>query len=313
MSAFKTQGDKMENRLTLENDLTLLHNPTEGQLLILALMSVSGTNLEKILENQKELEQQLGKGKAPYKVVGIFADTYDCRAIEIGTANNLPVRTIDIDKFYISRGWPDRKDPDLILRPEFDRKLVEATKDWGAKVAAYAGYMSVASPVLVDAYIGVNVHPGDLSVIDKRTGKKIYIGGGHIPSKKAIKAGETQLRATTHMIERDLDQGRIFMLSAPLDVPFPEGFDVNNDEALTILAKECQNTLKVMGDWEIFPRTLQYIAEGRYARDCSGNLWFKTLKELGALRGFLPLTCGVEWTDKTYTRYTSYKISSVME
>ncbi len=282
----------------MENGLTLLHDPAEGQLLILALMSGSGTNLEKILEKQKELEQQLGKDKAPYKVVGIFADTYDCRAIEIGTANNLPVRTIDIDKFYRARGRKDRRDdPDKTIRCEFDGKLVEATKDWGAKAAAYAGYMSLASPVLVNAYLGVNVHPGDLSVVDERIGKKAYIGGGHIPSKKAIKAGETQLRATTHLIERDLDQGRIFMLSAPLDVPFPEGFDMNNDDALTALAKECQNTLKVMGDWEIFPRTLQYIAEGKYARDNAGDLWFRGAKK------FIPLAHGVEWIDDTYTHH----------
>lgn len=287
-----------QNELTSGNGLTLLHDPNEGQLLILALMSGGGTNLEKILEKQKELEQIHGKDKALYRIVGIFADTPDCRANEIRKANNLPVAIIDIDEFYRARGRKDRRDdPDKTIRCEFDERLIEATKGWGAKAAAYAGYMSVASPVLVDAYLGINVHPGDLTVIDERTGKKKYAGGGHVPSMKAIRAGETQVRGTTHLIEKELDGGRILMQSAALDIPFPENFDMNDEEALIALAKECQNTLKVMGDWEIFPRTLQYIAEGRYAQDANGNIFFR------GNSSFIPAPKGIKFGDTSYSMY----------
>ncbi len=44
--------------------------------------------------------------------------------------------------------------------------------------------------------------------------------------------------------------------------------------AAAAVADDYQERLKRSGDWTIFPRTLQYIAEGRYAQDEEGNLFF---------------------------------------
>ena len=35
-----------------------------------------------------------------------------------------------------------------------------------------------------------------------------------------------------------------------------------------------QNRLKEAGDWIIFPRTLEHLADGRYSQDEQGNLYF---------------------------------------
>jgi hypothetical protein len=39
-------------------------------------------------------------------------------------------------------------------------------------------------------------------------------------------------------------------------------------------AADCQERLKVNGDWVIFPRVIRAIADGRYARDEFGNINF---------------------------------------
>jgi len=40
------------------------------------------------------------------------------------------------------------------------------------------------------------------------------------------------------------------------------------------IAKEHQNKLKELGDWKIFPLTLEWIAEGRFAIDENRKIYF---------------------------------------
>ena len=102
--------------------------------------------------------------------------------------------------------------------------------------------------------------------------KRKYTGDHAV--RDAILAGEKQLRASTHIIEQQVDYGRILMVSQPLAVTLPEDFDANNKDQIDSISDEHQNRLKEVGDWVIFPRTLEYLANGRYSQDEQGLLYF---------------------------------------
>ena len=232
---------------------------------VAGLMSGSGSNLRKIIEHERNLE--LREGRAPYKIVVLFSENPSSNMGRIGRDYNIPVVLRDLGFFYKKRGIPRR---DLSVRAEFDEGTVEALKIFGATVAAYAGYMSIATNPLINAFLGINVHPADLSIADGT--KRRYTGDNAV--RDALLAGEKQLRSSTHIIESKIDYGRILMISSPLDVNLPDGFNLNNAEQVKTVSDQHQNSLKEIGDWKIFPKTLEFIADGRYAQDEQGLLYF---------------------------------------
>ena len=208
-----------------------IHNPAEGPLKLVGLMSVSGTNIRKILEHQIKLEKQASP--SPFKIVVLFSDNGKSNASNIGMEYDIPVITRDIAGFYAKRG---KKRNDLSVRPEFDAETVKALSSFEVKVGIYGGYMSVVTSPLIHAFLGVNVHPSDL--------------------------------------EDAVDQGPILMISPPLPVIVKKEWDLSNPEHLKEAEAFNQERLKENGDWLIFPKTIEYLAQGRYGRDEAGTLCF---------------------------------------
>jgi folate-dependent phosphoribosylglycinamide formyltransferase PurN len=130
---------------------------------------------------------------------------------------------------------------------------------------------------LLDRYSGriINVHPADLSVTEGQRRK--YVGLHSV--RDAILAGETELSSSTHVVRERVDYGEILMISEPIDVLLPTGFTVQdlrkseNFSKLDRVVRRNQNGLKKHGDWVIFPKTLEYIAEGRFALDGAGSVY----------------------------------------
>ncbi len=226
-----------------------LYDPARGVLRVAGLMSGAGSNMRKVLEHQKELND------AVYQVVVIFSDCIKSNAAKIGKEFGIPVVVRDIKEFYRTQGM---KRSNLSIRPQFDAETVLALKPYAAAVAAYGGYMSIASSVLIDSFLGVNVHPADLSI--ERNGKRVYTGDCAVVD--AMNAGEAYIHASTHLVTTEVDGGSILMISKPVKV-------LTNQSP-----EENQNRLKEQGDWVIFPKTLEYIAQGRFARDQEGLLYF---------------------------------------
>src|SRR3989344_5714406 len=148
-----------------------LYNPESGRMRIAGLISGSGSNLRKIIEHERTLE--LRDGRLPYQVVVIFSDNPSSNADNIGNDYEIPVVVRDLGAFYKERNKPRN---DLTVRAEFDEGTVEALKPFNVDIAAYAGYMSIATPVLINSFLGVNVHPADLSAMN---GDKIKYTGAH--------------------------------------------------------------------------------------------------------------------------------------
>ena len=176
--------------------LTPFHDPKGGPLHVVGLMSGSGTNLLRILEHQKKLEEE--RGKAPYEIVAIFSDNKKSNAVAIGAEYDLPVIVRDIRRFYKVRGL---KRMDMTNREMFDRETIRALAPFNAKVAVYAGYMSIASELLIKSFMGVNVHPGDLS--QELEGKRRWVGDHAV--RDAILAGQKTIASSTNIIEPEVD------------------------------------------------------------------------------------------------------------
>ncbi|MBU3913779.1 MAG: formyl transferase [Nanoarchaeota archaeon] len=242
--------------------LIRLYNAAEvSQLRVAGLMSGSGTNLRKIIEHEQRLKEQ--RGLSPYHVSVIFSDTPKSKAGEIGADFGIPVFIYDLDSFCKKRGKPSK---DMDTRKEYERECMRVLNEFECAVAAYAGYMRKATSVFVNSFLGVNIHPADLT-IKSPDGKPRY-RGDHVV-KDAIQAGEKVIRSTTHLVADKVDCGSILMVSAPLPINYPI-----SDSMLDKIAGHYQDALKERGDWIIFPRTLEYIADGRYARDKKGILYF---------------------------------------
>jgi folate-dependent phosphoribosylglycinamide formyltransferase PurN len=248
----------------------LFFDPKLGRpMRVACFMSVSGTNVRRIIEHQVKLKKE----KSPYEVVLIFTDNPESNAENIAKEYGTPLEANDIKEFYNGKDIKDKS-----LREEFDKKTLELIKPYDIDIIALGGYAWVVTKPLLSEYTIVNVHPADLSVTDK--GKRKYVGLHYVPAMKAILAGEKYLHSTTHLVTEDLDMGEILVISKPLKVELPKGISLEDlrkpesKELLIKIAEEHQNKLKEIGDWKIFPLTLQWIAEGRFGIDEKRNIYF---------------------------------------
>ncbi len=232
-----------------------LYDSKKGIMQVAGLMSGSGTNLRRIIEQEVYLRQN---SSSPYHVAVIFSDTPESNAATIGKEHDIPVVVNDKKLFYKNRGKPLR---DLTVRAEFDSLTVEMLKPYNINVAAYAGYMSIATMPLINAFLGINVHPADLSILNEQ-GKPKYVGD-HVV-RDAILAGEKNIYSTTHIISGDVDCGQILMVSSPIEVIL-ENFDSTVPQNVVDAEKSNQDRLKKDGDWIIFPKTILDIAQGRFS------------------------------------------------
>ncbi len=246
-----------------------IYKPSKDRLMRVAcFMSGSGTNARKIIERC----QQTG---ASYVVALIFTDVKDdtsdkeggkaCKALDIAKEFGIAYECIDIMDFYKARGHANKKD--LSLRPEFDSLVVSTIEKHDINLIALAGYMSITTMPLLNRYDGriVNIHPADLTIMVG--GERKYIGIH--PVRDAILSGEKEIRATTHVVREKVDAGEILVVSKAVPVKLPSSVSVENlikdKELLRSIVEEHQERLKRMGDWAIYPLTIQMIGEGRFA------------------------------------------------
>ena len=201
----------------------------------------------------------------------------------------------DFTAFLALRGVAS-KDGDA--RREYNAMQAQALKDCGIDTVALAGWDWVVTPDICDAYLTVNVHPGDLRRRGE-DGRPLYRGLAWVPSAKAILHGDNEVYSVVHIVTAELDAGPLLALSAPQPVPkevkalsleerakllghaasikeisafIREHRDIEKKKLSLVFplygyACDCQERLKIHGDWEIFPTTIERIARGEYARN----------------------------------------------
>jgi folate-dependent phosphoribosylglycinamide formyltransferase PurN len=243
---------------------------------VACFVSGSGTNAKKIIDRSL-------KDDSAYQVVLIFTDVKDdrvrksgkkiCNALDIARGYGLDYECEDIRDFYKKKGRKSRRD--LSFRPEYDKRVVCKISPYNIDLIALAGYMSIVTKPLLDAYNGriLNVHPADLSIMKDKERKYVGI---HVVGD-AILGGENELRSSTHIVREKVDHGEILVISEPLSVALPEGITLDelydNKELFKSVINEHQDRLKEQGDWVIYPLTLQMIAEGVFSLDGKGGVY----------------------------------------
>jgi folate-dependent phosphoribosylglycinamide formyltransferase PurN len=230
---------------------------------VAGFMSGSGTNILRLLEREKHLKAR--DGVSPFEVVFIFSDRSDgsCYGESIACDTGIPYMSYDIRTFHRLRGLKRTvSTPEgLEVRREFDKSAATLVRAFEVDVIALGGYMSYLT-----LHRCINVHPADLSILNAK-GKRKYVGDNAVVD--AIMAGEKLLRSSTIWTDRGLDTGPLLMVSDPVKVQLPEPLEslvADRDKLLTV-AEEYQNKLKEIGDWKIFPITIEMIARGRFALD----------------------------------------------
>lgn len=231
------------------------------QMQVAVLMSGSGTNLLKILEHEKKLINE--RGKSPYRVTAIFSNNSKSNAKKIGIENCITTIINDYTKWCQDNKVAEK---DLEARKEYDKITVEVLNYTNIDLIVYAGYMLIATPILVNGIIGINVHP---SGIENGTIK--YKGANAV--RDAILAKEKYLYSTTHIVREKVDAGEILMVSEGLKMEIPKDFNYKNKSLVHKIVTEHQEKLKIIGDHNILPKTIEYIANGLY-KIKEGKIYF---------------------------------------
>lgn len=234
-----------------------IYDPRRGKMRVAGLVSGSGASLRAIIEKQIEMEAQ---GHCPYEVVAIFTDNPKSRAFELGKEFKLPVLSNDIRTYYEMRG---SKIADRLIREEYDRETIRLLDPLKPDLLAYAGYVWATTAPLVEAYIGVNGHPADLSIIND--GKRAYAGANGV--KDALKGGERELCSTLHLVTTQVDGGPILLISDP--VPVEENSSMNIEEMSRHYLRILNGKMR-----KLFPKAVKDIAEGAYRRSETGVLYY---------------------------------------
>jgi folate-dependent phosphoribosylglycinamide formyltransferase PurN len=201
-------------------------------------------------------------GASPFKVIFIYSDRSDGKSAgeSIALENGIPYFSYDIRAFHRRRSLKRTvcNSEGLAARSAYDQVAKRLVEAFEIDVIALGGYMSYTT---IDRCI--NVHPADLSILTPQ-GRRKYVGDNAVFD--AIAGGETTLRASTLWTDQGVDTGPLLMVSEPLPVELPEPLEsmLRDQMRLQQIADDHQERLKVIGDWEIFPRTIEMIARGRF-------------------------------------------------
>jgi folate-dependent phosphoribosylglycinamide formyltransferase PurN len=258
-----------------------------GRLPAAILMSGTGSNALRLLELPDPA----------FEVKLILTDDPGSNATTIAREHSVKCLLLDIRAFCGHGTGPGQGLRSPERRAAYDREVGLRLERAGVRLVALAGWAWVVGPELCRSFLFVNVHPGDLRVVDER-GRRRYVGLGWVPTAKALLAGESFVHSSTHLVTPELDGGPIARVSrpVPVDLPgvgpgelLPEGAGLGDlirdirynqgrryGEALLYThSRMLQERLKEQGDWVEFPLTVQRLAElalaGRLALDQGGR------------------------------------------
>jgi folate-dependent phosphoribosylglycinamide formyltransferase PurN len=257
--------------LKVDMGLTPIFDPSKAgrPMRVAAFMSGSGTNVIRLIEHEEAL--RAAEGVSPFEVVFIFSDRSDgsCHGERIAEKRSIPYFSHDIRAFHRQRGLKRSVTVPggMEARREFDKTAGRLIETFGIDVIGLGGYMSYTTLPRC-----VNVHPADLSILTA-DGRRKYCGDHAVAD--AIAAGEKFLRSSTIWTDQGVDTGPLLMISAPVRVELPGPVqDLLKDKDRFAQASEVnQQRLKEMGDWRIFPKTIEMISKGRFAFDLAGNVY----------------------------------------
>lgn len=107
---------------------------------------------------------------------------------------------------------------DMDVRAEYDAETAGLLARHDVEVVLLAGYLLILTAPMLVAFEGriINVHHSDL--LERTAGGRVRYPGLRAV-RDAIRAGETETRATAHIVTERLDDGPVLMRSSAYPVP----------------------------------------------------------------------------------------------
>jgi phosphoribosylglycinamide formyltransferase 1 len=266
----------------------LVYDPVKSgkRMTIVCFVSGSGTNYREIVKTNPEHDYT------------VFTNRPGCGGTEIARKNNHKVLELshipylrEARKKY-GPGKVPRNAPGRVRYESDVCSLIEGEIGKQPDLICLAGFDQLNSDYMVDRYYPriLNVHPGDTT--------KGYVGLHAIPFAMAILAREESVRSTLFFVDKNMDDGPVLVQSEPLKIAetlaeleakgqagllaglhrilafagvsriktYEEFTEKANRELQKIMGNICsylQESLKVAGDWKIYPVAVRMIAEGR--------------------------------------------------
>lgn len=271
----------------------LIYDPAKSgkRMTIVCFISGSGTNYREIVKRNPDHDYL------------VFTNRPNCGGVSIAKENNHEVITLshvpylrEVRKKFGPGNVP-RNCPERIQYEQDFCSLIENKLNKEPDLICLAGYDQLNTDWMIDRYSPrmINVHPGDTT--------KDYVGLHWIAQAMAILAGETELRSTLFIVDKNMDKGPVIAQSRPLYIVqalneseangqqglleglqtltkfaadnnvkiydvFREKADAEMIKITKLVCNSLMDALKVKGDWEIYPFAVHdLIAKGRVAID----------------------------------------------
>ena len=193
---------------------------------VVVLVSGGGTNLQAILDAQKE-------GRITNaSVVAVISNNADAYALE--RARNFGVEAVCVS--------PDSYEN----RELYHEALVKTVQSYQTDLVVLAGCMVVMPKAMIEAYPNriVNVHP---ALIPAFCGTGYY---GLLVHEKVLERGAKVTGATVHFVDEGTDTGPIILQKAVEVLP--------EDTPQTL-----QRRVMEQAEWQLLPRAIDLIANGK--------------------------------------------------
>lgn len=134
-------------------------------------------------------------------------------------------------------------------REAYFQEFSKYLQDMQIDTLIYAGFMKITPSFFVQQFPGINIHPADLTLLDK-SGKPKYTGMYAVHD--AMKQGERYLASTAHVVDTEVDCGSPILVSNHLIL---EGCPTQNISFM-------HEQLKVRCEYLLLPRVLELLSKG---------------------------------------------------
>jgi phosphoribosylglycinamide formyltransferase-1 len=167
----------------------------ESNVKIMTLVSGGGTNLQALLDAQKN--GAFGYSDSGGKIVLVVSDNPKAYALERAKAAGV---TVAVEE-------PDRGIPKDERRQELSDRILRLAETYKIDLIVLAGFLSILKGEIVRRYSGriINLHP---SLLPKFGGDGMYGGRVH---RAVLDAGEKESGCTVHLVDTGVDTGPILL------------------------------------------------------------------------------------------------------
>jgi len=158
---------------------------------IMALVSGNGTNLQALLDAEKN--GTLGPGK----IALVVSDRPGIYALERAKRAGVPAIVTE----------PDKTIPRDNRRQELSSRILAIAESHRIGLIVLAGFLSILAGEIIPAYSGriINLHP---SLLPKFGGDGMY---GEKVHRAVLEAGETESGCTVHLVDAGTDTGPVLL------------------------------------------------------------------------------------------------------